>query len=257
MSDFSILSSLGTVVNIKKSETVFMQHDAGDCMYIVMDGTFGVYINSFSDFPVRVAGIGQGLFFGEMSVIDGSPRSATIIAEDDCSALVIGKDSFEELLEKSPEIGKTILNTLRERSNTTADAVRKAGKEPPPLPPLLRMVEYTDAKRGLMTSDPLRMAKIWMRLYWLYSDNFAKGLAVQSADKACEYYLKYLHEHGEQMSNEELMPINAILGELLFTIGQVDKALWYFKENSEIGRMMNNDLVRQSIRRYQEIKQLS
>jgi CRP-like cAMP-binding protein/uncharacterized protein (DUF2225 family) len=424
MSDLSTLLGIGTVTHFPKNETVFMQYSEGDCMYIVMDGSFGVYINSFSDFPVRVAEIGQGLFFGEMSVIDGSPRSATIIAEEEAAALVIGKDHFEALLEKSPQIGSTILNTLRGRANTTADAVRKAGKEPPPLPPLLRAVAYTDAKRGVsfmtmlakylrqmndmlakqsetqtapveisdraglikllpegypgfdvhdpfdsdnllaggkvvcpycknefharfpnfsklsqketrldgrvlfkgfdvlwytnivcpnccytdsyqefnkgtkpekpkitgnqfenvegftgfaspiqhtldevlksyylrticvepMTTDPLRKANIWMRLYWLYGDNGVNKLAVSAAESALGFYLRYDHENDERFTTEEKMRSNAILGELYDAIHEKEKAMACFRENAEIGRMLNNDLMRQSLQRYKELK---
>ena len=89
MTDIALFKQLGKVVHFKENQTVFMQDDEGDNMYIVLKGTFGVYINSFSSFPIRVAEVRQGSFFGEMSVIDGWPRSATIIAEEEGAALAV------------------------------------------------------------------------------------------------------------------------------------------------------------------------
>lgn len=74
MVDINSFRKIGRFKIFKPSEVLFMQNSLGDNMYIVLRGVFGVYINTFTDFPVRVAGIPEGAFFGEMSVIDGSPR---------------------------------------------------------------------------------------------------------------------------------------------------------------------------------------
>jgi uncharacterized protein (DUF2225 family) len=119
-------------------------------MYIVLDGVFGVYVNSFSDFPARVAGIEGGSFFGEMSVIDGWTRSATVIAETDSDVCVIEKDNFKELLEKVPTIAETLLDTLRQRAINTAQTVKESGKEAPDFPPHLHKAQFTDVKKGMV-----------------------------------------------------------------------------------------------------------
>ena len=121
MADIALLSKIGKVTPFDKNQVVFMQNDPGEQMYLALSGSFGVYINSFTDFPVRVAGIQNGLFFGEMSVIDGWPRSATIISEEDGRALIIDRAHFEQLLTADQTIAAGILHTL---NDSPANAVQ-------------------------------------------------------------------------------------------------------------------------------------
>jgi len=160
MADFKVLLGLGELKQYEKKQAVFFQNEAGEDMYIVLKGVFGVYINTFTGFPSRVAGIKQGSFFGEMSVIDGSPRSATIIAEDESSVIVIKKENFGQLLKKAPDLAAAIMETMRNRAESTAEAVINAGKKAPKLPPILKIIKYKDAESSLsfltMLSEKIR-----------------------------------------------------------------------------------------------------
>ena len=149
MADYKILSGLGELKQFSKNQTVFFQNETGDDMYIVLKGIFGVFINTFTGFPSRVAEIKQGSFFGEMSVIDGSPRSATITSEDDSSVIIINKKNFSLLLESAPDIASGMMDTMRNRATATVEAVRKSGKKVPDLPPILKIVKYRDAESSL------------------------------------------------------------------------------------------------------------
>lgn len=93
-----------------------------------------------------LAGMPIGKFFGEMSVIDGWPRSASIISEDESAALAIDKNNFGQLIESSPEMGWAMLKTLSDRANSTAETVRSSGKPVPDLPENLRNPTQQDAK---------------------------------------------------------------------------------------------------------------
>ena len=148
MADLSLLSKIGKVEEFKKNQVLFMQYESGSCMYLVLTGSFGVYIDSFADFPMRVAGINTpGAFFGEMAVIDGSHRSASIIAEEDSKALAIDKAHFEDLLKKSPEVTDGILSLLNTRATTMAQSVRKCGMDVPEPPPQLKKLEAGNIKQ--------------------------------------------------------------------------------------------------------------
>jgi len=62
-----------------------------------------------------IARLGPGDFFGEMSLIDGMPRSASVIAEDPSVLLVIQARSFRSLLDEVPDLQKKLLVTLSAR----------------------------------------------------------------------------------------------------------------------------------------------
>jgi CRP-like cAMP-binding protein len=103
----------------KPDEVLFLHGDEGDCMYIVNDGTFCAFISSFSSNPTKVAEFGAGAFFGEMSVIDGSPRSATIVCMESGTVTAVDKAHFKSLMNSNPELAKKILITLYGRYEKT------------------------------------------------------------------------------------------------------------------------------------------
>ena len=49
--------------------------------------------------------LGEGDFFGEISLIDGQPRSATITATDEVSTLTLGREQFQRLIDEHPSVG--------------------------------------------------------------------------------------------------------------------------------------------------------
>ena len=149
MTNIEVLHKIGKVVHFEANQIVFMQNDMGDTMYLSLKGMFGVYINSFTDFPARVAGINPGVTFGEMSLIDGWPRSATIIAEEASAALRIDKSHFGEFLENCPDTAFGLLKNLAQRTTVTAEKVRSMGKLAPELPDWLLDPKQIDTKTDL------------------------------------------------------------------------------------------------------------
>jgi CRP-like cAMP-binding protein len=81
----------------------------GDAFYVVLDGEASV------DVPAGPIPLGAGSFFGEMAILDGAPRSATVTAVTDISLLVIPRDRFVGVLESEPTVALAILATLAER----------------------------------------------------------------------------------------------------------------------------------------------
>ncbi len=63
----------------------------------------------------RTVTLGPGQFFGEMSLVDGGPRSATVDASTPMRLLVVGHREFWALLADAPLIGKQIMRTLSQR----------------------------------------------------------------------------------------------------------------------------------------------
>jgi len=62
--------------------------------------------------------IGPGDFFGEMALLDGYPRSATVTAESPVTVMIITRPKFLKLLESEPLIGMAMLKTLSQRVRT-------------------------------------------------------------------------------------------------------------------------------------------
>ena len=84
--------------------------DPGDEFFVLVDGSVTVEIS-----PRKRGRLRPGDFFGEMSLLDGEPRSATVRAETDVRLLVIQRRNFQSLLREVPELSHRMLETLSRR----------------------------------------------------------------------------------------------------------------------------------------------
>jgi len=74
-------------------------------LYLILEGMVGVYkTNKLTGDIYDVGQLREGQFFGEMSLIDDKPRSATVKALTDCSLMYISKDNFSDLFGLNPEM---------------------------------------------------------------------------------------------------------------------------------------------------------
>ncbi|HEV8680998.1 MAG TPA: cyclic nucleotide-gated ion channel [Stellaceae bacterium] len=92
--------------------------EPGDCMYFVVEGEYEVQLQTG---PIR---LGSGQFFGELALLTGEPRNATVVATRDCTLLVLDIVDFHELLGRQPELARVIREEARKRLG--ADARHRA-----------------------------------------------------------------------------------------------------------------------------------
>ena len=93
-----------------RGERIVHQGDQGDAMYVVLEGTAIVTIKTENDAEREVARLSRGEFFGEMALLTGDPRTASVTAVDDLAVLVIHKDALQAMLEPLKGIDwKTLL----------------------------------------------------------------------------------------------------------------------------------------------------
>ena len=88
---------------LKKGEIIFKQGDASTCMYDILCGKVGVYANYGAPDEKLLTVLETEQFFGEMGMIEGCPRSATIVAmENGTKVLEITAETFEEYFKTRP-----------------------------------------------------------------------------------------------------------------------------------------------------------
>jgi CRP-like cAMP-binding protein len=95
-------------------ETVLRQGDPGDSLYVVRAGSVVVRLGSHGA-QREVATLSSGQFFGEMSLMTGESRSATVVAKTDCECYIVDKEAFQEILEERPELAGIISDILSRR----------------------------------------------------------------------------------------------------------------------------------------------
>jgi CRP-like cAMP-binding protein len=102
-----------------KGDTVFHQGDPGGCLYLVTSGRVRIFLNSADGREATVRFYGPNSAFGEFSVLDGQPRSASAAAVDDVTTLVLYRDDFMALLRQHFEVVERLFTMLTERLRYT------------------------------------------------------------------------------------------------------------------------------------------
>jgi porphyrinogen peroxidase len=108
------LSALAREVSVPGGHTLTRQGEPGDEFFLVLGGTIVVERDGQG-----IARLGPGDFLGEISLIDGRPRTATATAEGPARLLVLGHSDFDRLLDESPTLARRIMGTLVERVRRT------------------------------------------------------------------------------------------------------------------------------------------
>lgn len=109
--DFTKLANSGYVARKRPAgDVIFSEGEAGDCMFILRSGE--VEIRRHGELIEKV---GPGGIFGEMSLIDGSPRSASAHAGTDCELLEIDEKTFTYLVHEAPYFALDVMRTLAAR----------------------------------------------------------------------------------------------------------------------------------------------
>ena len=111
----SLAENLKTV-DYPKGIVIFNAGDKGDSFYVIKKGTVNVFITApDSDDKVILSNLTEGDYFGEMALLTGEPRSASVETATDVSLIRLEKKGFEELLEKDPKISISISHMISQR----------------------------------------------------------------------------------------------------------------------------------------------
>ena len=104
-------------VRIAAGEPIFRQGEPGDALYLIVAGQVAVLANAPADDaePALLARLAEGQSFGEMALLTGEPRTATVIALTKVELLKIAREHFDELLDCSPRLRQAVemLNSQR------------------------------------------------------------------------------------------------------------------------------------------------
>lgn len=97
---------------LKKGQVLFRQNDGGDEMYLIRRGAVIVSRLVTGRVEHVIARIAAGEFFGEMSLLARTPRSATIQAETETELLVLDRTHLERLIEQSPRAAAAFFQAM-------------------------------------------------------------------------------------------------------------------------------------------------
>jgi len=104
------IAHLADEVEVPAKKRLTSEGETGRELFVIIEGNAVVRTSKG-----RTVTLGPGEFFGEMSLIDGGPRSATVEATTPMRLLVVGHREFWELLSKAPLISKRVMRALSQR----------------------------------------------------------------------------------------------------------------------------------------------
>ena len=116
--------SVASERNHPKNAVVLTEGEMGDSLYVIQSGKVKVVIGDEEGREIILKILGPGDFFGEMSMIDKQPRSASVTTTEPATFLVLTHAAFERLIEKAPRIANVVMQILAHR---VREADRKIG----------------------------------------------------------------------------------------------------------------------------------
>ncbi len=105
--------------HIEQGDVIVEQGDAGDSLFLIVEGVVGVYVRADDGKSKEVARLGAGNFFGEMALLTGEDRTATVIALVDTYLFELTKADIKPLIAEQPEVSELVSKVLAYRQQMT------------------------------------------------------------------------------------------------------------------------------------------
>ncbi len=102
-----------------RGDIIFVKDDPGDSMFIVEDGAVRIYVPGTQGADLTLATMQPGEFFGDLSLLDGRPRSASAEAARNAVLLTLERADLTELVQSRPQAALAILTVIAERLRET------------------------------------------------------------------------------------------------------------------------------------------
>ncbi len=107
-----------------KGQIIFAQADPGASLFVLESGFVKVVLASPDGKELVLNAFGPGDVFGELALLDGEPRSADAVAQEDCQLLVLQRDDFVRFLEERPRVAVSLLAVLSRKLRHTTQQVQ-------------------------------------------------------------------------------------------------------------------------------------
>jgi CRP/FNR family cyclic AMP-dependent transcriptional regulator len=117
------LSEIMLEKTYRKNQVIFDQGDPGNSLIVIKSGLVKISLVDSNNHEFIIKTFSVNDFFGEMSLLDGGSRSATATAVEDTQALIIFRENFVNLIQKTPSMTLGMLTELSSRLRTTTENI--------------------------------------------------------------------------------------------------------------------------------------
>lgn len=117
------MAAVATTRTFGKNAIIVSEGDETDSLYVVLVGRAKIFVSDENGREVQLNQIGPGEYFGEVT-LDGGPRSASVMALEECRCAVVKRSEFNGFLERNPEFALHLVRKLAHRVRLLTDSVR-------------------------------------------------------------------------------------------------------------------------------------
>ncbi len=112
------------IVQYRAGDMVFSYGDPGDAMFVIRTGEVEVFFKDDTGGRILLETAREGDFFGELSLLDNGPRTASVVVTRDVEALKVDRNDLDHLLRLHPEAALELLTAMGKRMRTTTELLR-------------------------------------------------------------------------------------------------------------------------------------
>ncbi|MGI9213517.1 MAG: Crp/Fnr family transcriptional regulator [Methylococcaceae bacterium] len=117
------IETLVAVRNMSKRTVILTQGEESNSLYLVLEGRLKAYLSDAEGKEVTLGFIEQGETFGELSLLDGKPRSASVMALTTARCAVLSRAGFLSILKDNPSIALHLLEIMANRVRTSTASI--------------------------------------------------------------------------------------------------------------------------------------
>ena len=118
------LAELMTMCAFERGETIFEEGQPGESLYLIHNGRVQVFCHSDSGEKIILGDNESGDVFGEISLLDGGPRTASAVAVEATQTLTINREKLYELVRRQPHVAIDLLTVMGRRLRSTDELLR-------------------------------------------------------------------------------------------------------------------------------------
>lgn len=109
------------LVSFEAGDLIVVEGEVGDSMFILSSGRVKVYVRTPAGRSTKVDEFEEGDFFGEISVLTGKPRTATLTAAEECDCLVLNREALAKITALHPRVKDVLKKFQQERAMATVN----------------------------------------------------------------------------------------------------------------------------------------
>ncbi len=127
-----VLAETSSKLRYAQGETLVSQGTDGDSLFIIVSGSVRVEVTTQEGITSTVARLGRGSYFGEMSLLTGEPRSASVYADTETEVILVEKAGLAPLLESDNDIAVSLSEMLEKRMEELSTMLTETKKRKKP-----------------------------------------------------------------------------------------------------------------------------